>query len=83
MPTLATSWGHKDEQLFAQYECLPHILSIEQLPQLDAMLTQISQLNEQAKLALARSAQQQKNQTRQMWQNLFEPDTDQLKVNEK
>jgi len=81
VPTLATSWGHKYEQLFTEYGCKHHIMSIKQISQLEEMLTQLSQLDEQAKSTLLRAAQQQKQQTRQMWQSLFESTTEQLKVN--
>ena len=70
VPTLATSWGHKYEQLFALYGCEAHVLSIDEaygISERMELLLEDKQLLDRLKT----SASAQKQQTRQMWQEVF------------
>lgn len=70
VPTLATSWGHKYEQLFALYGCEDAVMAVrdaygisERMDKLLADKTLVERLEV--------SALKQKQQTRQMWKEVF------------
>lgn len=72
VPTLATSWSHKYEQLYRFYQCSEHVLAVDAevgvLEQTMAMvLEQRSELSEQ----LNNRAQLHKSTCEQMWADVF------------
>lgn len=72
VPTLATSWGHKYEQLFEQYDCVDNILDIAERDALLIKLNDLHQLTTQQRNELTAKANQQKQKVTDMWQQLFD-----------
>ena len=73
VPTLATSWGHKYEQLFGYYECPEGLQTLDQTAeQLTSTLTTLLNERESRVANLKARAEVNKQQVREMWATVFE-----------
>ena len=70
VPTLATSWGHKYEQLFALYGCEGQVLSVDDAYGISERMEPLLE-DKQLVARLKSAASAQKQQTISMWQEVF------------
>ena len=73
VPSLATSWSHKYEELFCNYDITDSVLPLDNLDKtlekVDSMLEMYNNVKIRAKLNV--SVPQIKAQTREMWKNVW------------
>jgi len=73
VPVVGTSWSHKYEELFSEYDYIEGLCSIDQFSDLKNLITKLSldETHSEVVKILQKNSQKVKNDVLDMWQNVF------------